>query len=87
MLYIVLYALTFLVVLVALVVMILKPTHQIKRPVQNYKVRFEPANNKYFIVNETATRDVPVVGFFGFRIFYESLIDADFVAQKLNNKE
>lgn len=57
-----------------------------KRPVKNYKVHFEPANNKYFIVNELPTKDVPVTGFFGFKVYYKDQVTADFVKQKLNGE-
>ena len=61
-------------------------TGKSKRPITNYKVRFEPANNKYYIVNELPTKDVPVTGFFGFKVYYKDQVTADFVKQKMNGE-
>lgn len=52
---------------------------------RNFKVRFNPANNKYYIVNDTRYGDLDVCKYFNLkRIYYKSQIDADFVMQKLN---
>lgn len=55
---------------------------------RNFKVRFNPGNNKYYIANETYHwGDIDVSKFFGLRrIYYKSKIDADFVMQKLNDE-
>lgn len=52
---------------------------------RNYKVRFNPANNKYYVSNDTQMGDIDVCKFLELRrIYYKSKIDADFVMQKLN---
>lgn len=52
---------------------------------RNYKVRFNPINNKYYLTNATNYGDLDVVRFGVFRVYYKSKIDADFVMQKLND--
>lgn len=52
---------------------------------RNFKVRFNPINNKYYLTNETRYGDLDVVRFGYFRVYYKSKIDADFVMQKLND--
>lgn len=52
---------------------------------QNYKVRFNPKNNKYYLTNASNFGDIDVVRFGLFRVYYKSKIDADFVMQKLND--
>lgn len=56
-----------------------------KKNVQNHKVRFDAAQEKYFIVNEMDTYDEPVTNAFGFRVMYKDKVKADFVCQKLNS--
>lgn len=52
---------------------------------RNFKVRFNPANNKYYIVNDTNYGDIDLRKYFCLkRIYYKSQIDADFVMQKMN---
>ena len=53
--------------------------------IRNYKVRFEARNNKYYIVNETVSGDVPIRSCFGLRMFYDNKIEADTVAERLNS--
>lgn len=52
---------------------------------RNFKVRFNPTNNKYYLTNATNFGDLDVVRFGIFRVYYKSKIDADFVMQKLND--
>lgn len=52
---------------------------------RNYKVRFNPSNNKYYITNASSCGDIDVLRYGMFRIYYKSKIDADFVMQKLND--
>lgn len=52
---------------------------------RNFKVRFNPTNNKYYLANATNFGDLDVVRFGFFRVYYKSKIDADFVMQKLND--
>ena len=52
---------------------------------RNYKVRFNPSNNKYYITNASSYGDIDVLRYGMFRIYYKSKIDADFVMQKLND--
>lgn len=52
---------------------------------RNFKVRFNPTNNKYYLTNATNYGDLDVVRFGIFRVYYKSKIDADFVMQKLND--
>lgn len=52
---------------------------------RNFKVRFNPNNNKYYLTNATQYGDLDVVRFGLFRVYYKSKIDADFVMQKLND--
>lgn len=52
-----------------------------------YEVRFEPANNKYYIVKIANKKESRVLGRFGIStLYYETQLDADFVVQKLNNE-
>lgn len=55
-----------------------------KRPVRNYKVRFDAYKKKYYITNEMATRDVDVTNWLGKRVLYKNRPEADFIVQKLN---
>lgn len=52
---------------------------------QNYKVRYNAVNRKYYITNASHFGDIDVVRFGFFRVYYKSKIDADFVMQKLND--
>lgn len=58
--------------------------HKAAKNIRNYQVRFEPDNNKYFIVNQLPSGDVPVMRWYGRRIFYTNRADAQFVVNKLN---
>lgn len=58
--------------------------HKAMKKIRNYQVRFEPDNNKYYIVNELDSGDVPVVRWHGGRIFYQNRADAQFIVNKLN---
>lgn len=51
----------------------------------NYKVRFNPKNNKYYLTNASNYGDIDVAHFGLFRVYYKSKITADFVMQKLND--
>lgn len=53
--------------------------------VRNFKVRFDAAKEKYYIVNQLETYDEPVTNCFGFRVFYKDKPKAEFVAEKLNS--
>lgn len=55
-----------------------------KRNVRNYKVRFDAAKEKYYLVNELETHDEPVTNSFGFRVMYKDKPKAEFVAEKYN---
>lgn len=57
----------------------------VKTNVQNHKVRFDAAKEKYFIVNEMETYDEPVTNCFGFRVMYKDKPKAEFVCDKLNS--
>lgn len=58
--------------------------HEKSKNIRNFQVRFEPENNKYYIVNVLDKEEVPVVRWYGRRIFYSNKADAVFVTQKLN---
>ncbi len=52
-----------------------------------YEVRFEPGNNKYYIVKISKGKEENVLGRWKIStLYYSSKIDADFVVQKLNIK-
>lgn len=55
------------------------------RNVRNFKVRFDPVTEKYYIVNQLATHDEPVTNCFGRRIFYVDKPKAEFIVQKMNS--
>lgn len=55
-----------------------------KKNVRNYKVRFDAASEKYYIVNELETHDEPVTGRFGSRVMYKEKLKAEHVTQKYN---
>lgn len=59
-----------------------KPT---RKNIRNYKVRFDAAKEKYYIVNELDTHDEPVTNSFGFRVMYKDRPKAEFVAEKYNS--
>ena len=56
-----------------------------KKNVRNFKVRFDAANEKYYIVNELDTYDEPVTNFIGKRVMYKEKPKAEFVCEKLNS--
>lgn len=58
---------------------------KVKKNTQNYKVRFDAANEKYYIVNEMETYDEPVTNYFGIRVMYKDKPKAEFVCEKLNS--
>ncbi|WEM33178.1 hypothetical protein EJP02_117 [Escherichia phage EJP2] len=53
--------------------------------VRNYEVRFEPSNNKYYLVNVLPKKEVPVTNWYGKRIMYKDMILADYVREKMNS--
>ena len=53
--------------------------------VRNFKVRFDAAREKYYIVNELETHDEPVTNWFGLRVMYKDQPKAEFVSEKLNS--
>lgn len=55
-----------------------------KKNTRNYKVRFDPVAEKYFIVNELETHDEPVETWYGRRVMYADKPKAEFVVQKMN---
>lgn len=59
--------------------------HEFNNGKRNFKVRFNPNNNKYYLTNATPYGDLDVVRFGLFRVYYKSKIDADFIMQKLND--
>lgn len=53
---------------------------------RNFKVRYNPANHKYYLTNASPFGDIDVCRFGPFfRVYYKSKIDADLVMQKLND--
>lgn len=53
-----------------------------------FEVRFEPGNNKYYIVKIADGNETNILGRWGIStLYYSSKIDADFVLQKLNNTD
>ncbi|SOK58370.1 hypothetical protein [Yersinia phage fHe-Yen9-04] len=56
-----------------------------KKNTRNYKVRFDAAAEKYYIVNELQTHDEPVVNWTGRRVMYKEKPKAEFVTEKLNS--
>lgn len=78
------------VVLIALFVLVIayiaKKSSPSKTPdklVRNYEMRFEPQSNKYYIVNVLSNREEPITNWYGGRILYKNLIEADYVLNKL----
>lgn len=61
-------------------------TNETKKPVRNYKTRFDPVKKKYYIYNSLPTKDEEVTNFFGNRVLYKSKAEAEFVVQKLNEE-
>ncbi|AQW88629.1 hypothetical protein pEaSNUABM50_00102 [Erwinia phage pEa_SNUABM_50] len=55
-----------------------------KKNTRNFKVRFDAAAEKYYIVNELQTHDEPVVNWLGKRVMYKEKPKAEFVTEKLN---
>ncbi len=49
----------------------------------NYMVRFNPINNKYYIVNARGSKDYPFRTFWGTRKYYNDRTQAEVVLQKL----
>lgn len=49
----------------------------------NYMVRFNPGNNKYYLVNARPTKDIPFTTFWGTRKYYSDRTQAEVVLQKL----
>lgn len=60
-------------------------TKPMKKNVRNFKVRFDAAAEKYYIVNELPTYDEPVTNWFGIRVKYKDKLKAEFVKDKLNS--
>lgn len=56
-----------------------------RKNVRNFKVRFDAAKEKYYIVNQLETHDEPVTNSLGFRVMYKDKPKAEFVAQKYNS--
>lgn len=74
-------ALTVILLLVAVLVLI--PSEN-KTIVRKYEVRFSAHNNKYYIVNCIKNKEERVTGTFGFTIYYDDLVKADFACEQLN---
>ncbi len=55
-----------------------------RKNIRNYKVRFDAAKEKYYLVNQLETHDEPVTNWFGFRVMYKDKLKAEFVLEKLN---
>ncbi|AFC21558.1 hypothetical protein GAP32_110 [Cronobacter phage vB_CsaM_GAP32] len=55
-----------------------------RKNIRNYKVRFDAAKEKYYIVNQLDTHDEPVTNSLGFRVMYKDKPKAEFVAEKYN---
>lgn len=51
-----------------------------------YQVRFEPANNKYYIVKIQDGKESRIMGRWGIcTIYYEDLVEAEVVLERLTN--
>lgn len=55
-----------------------------RKNIRNYKVRFDAAKEKYYLVNQLETHDEPVTNSLGFRVMYKDKLKAEFVAEKYN---
>lgn len=55
-----------------------------RKNTRNFKVRFDAAAEKYYIVNEFQSHDEAVVNWVGKRIMYKEKLKAEFVTEKLN---
>ena len=79
---------TFAVALISSIIIFLfgdnTKSSKVKRNVRNYKVRFDAAKEKYYLVNELETHDEPVTNSLGFRVMYKDKPKAEFVAEKYN---
>lgn len=54
---------------------------------RNFKVRFDSIKEKYYITNELPNgKDQDVVGFFGFRKYYDDKFKIELIVEKLNEK-
>lgn len=69
----------------ALLQIIYKELSSDKNNVRNYKVRFDPVHEKYYITNELPTHDEDVTNFFGKRILYNDKVKATYIVEKLNS--
>lgn len=74
-------ALTVILILVAALVLI---PNDHDTNVRKYEVRFSAHNNKYYIVNCIKNKEERVTGTFGFTIYYDDLVKADFACEQLN---
>ncbi|AMM43676.1 hypothetical protein FDG95_gp111 [Pectobacterium phage vB_PcaM_CBB] len=78
------FAVTILALILAHVFNDSKPVSR-RKNVRNFKVRFDAAKEKYYIVNQLETHDEPVTNSFGFRVMYKDKPKAEFVAEKYNS--
>lgn len=73
----------FVLLIVAVLIVVLYPETNVKK---EYEMRFEPSNNKYYIVSIHKGKEERLTGKFGLcTIYYEDMIQADYVLQKLKN--
>lgn len=78
------FAVTILALILAHVFNESKPVSR-RKNIRNFKVRFDAAKEKYYIVNQLETHDEPVTNSFGFRVMYKDKPKAEFVADKYNS--
>ncbi len=78
------FAVTILALILAQVFNNSQPSSR-RKNVRNFKVRFDAAKEKYYIVNQLETHDEPVTNSFGFRVMYKDKPKAEFVAEKYNS--
>lgn len=77
-------ACAFLVLLVVIVIRVYVKSHiNETQSGPNYTVRFNPMNNKYYIVDARPTRDKEFRNFWGLRKYYTDRTQAEVVLQKM----
>lgn len=73
----------FIIIAILFVLLILSDSDG-KTNIRKYEVRFAAHNNKYYIVNCIKNKEEKVTGTFGFTIYYDDLVKADFACEQLN---